>query len=213
MVAPAAGQSGAMRRGRSLDPRGLGHAVAGGDPDLVAQGNIGQWVRVQARLRIHQHENQHAVIVNGVARDGAAAVKPVQPRNRDRVRPCPRSGLAADVNDGGIGRNRRDGGRRVAVFQIQVHASGVLEPAQSLRVVRQDALGLLLVVRSSGIHRRIARHVPLQVHAGIQVDIFQVVVRAAHAVKQTVFRIHHDCGGAIGGRVRHQLIRIFVVPI
>ena len=199
-----------MGRERTLDPRGLGHAVAGGDPDLVARGNS-QCVRIQARLRIHQRENHRAIIVNGVARDGAAAVKPVQPRNRDRVRPCPRSGLAADVNDGGIGRNRRDGGRRVAVFQIQVHASGVLEPAQSLRVVRQDALGLLLVVRSSGIHRRIARHVPLQVHAGIQVDIFQVVVRAAHAVKQTVFRIHHYCGGAIDGR--HQLIRIVVVPI
>ena len=208
MVAPAAGQSGAMGRERTLDPRGLGHAVAGGDPDLVARDNISQCVRIQARLRI-QRGNHRAIIVNGVARDGAAAVKPVQPRNRDRVRP--RSGLAADVNDGGVGRNRRDGGRRVAVFQIQVHARGVLEPAQSLRVVRQDALGLLLVVRSSGIHRRIARHVPLQVHAGIQVDIFQVVVRAAHAVKQTVFRIHHYCGGAIDGR--HQLIRIVVVPI
>jgi hypothetical protein len=85
--------------------------------------------------------------VNGVSRDRAAAVKRVQPRNRDTVNSSRSFNLAADENHRRVGRGRRDARFGPAVVQVQMHARRELEPAQALRLVRNDALRLLLVVR------------------------------------------------------------------
>ena len=79
-----------------------------------------------------------------------------------------------------------------------MHAGGVLEPAQALRLVRNDALRLLLVVRLAGKH--FAAHGvvvrPFQVYAGVKPHIFEVVAHAARVVvvKYAVLGIHHNVG-------------------
>jgi hypothetical protein len=142
----------------------------------------------------------------------------VQPRNRDRV-----SIAAAHVNDGRVGRNRRDARLGAAVFQVQMHAGRVLEPAQALRLVRDDALRLLLVVRPTGINLASdGGTAPMHVNAGINEHVFKVGSRAARAfaVKNITCRIHHKVGGikhhgrgegGIGIHRRHQPVRIDVV--
>ena len=141
----------------------------------------------------------------------------MQPRNGDRV-----SIAAAHVNDRRVGRNRRNARLGFAVFQVQMHAGRVLEPAQALRLVRDDALRLLLVVRPAGHNFGPEARCggPVHVNAGIHAHVFEVVARAARAlaVKHAVLGVHHNVGdvepdgrNGRGVRGRHQLVRIHVV--
>ena len=200
-----AGQRGAVRG--SVRVPLFRHAVAGGDTN-VGWRRDGERVRVQARLRCNLSD-EDSIRVNGVGRDGAAAVKPVQPRNRDGV-----SIAAAHVNDGRVGRGRRDARFGLAVVQVKMHARRELEPAQALRLVRNDALRLLLVVRPAG--NNLASNHVVHFNAGINAHVFEVVARVARAlvVKHAVLRIHHNVGGVETGRGRgtdHQLVRIRVL--
>ena len=208
---------GARQRGAA--GRGVGHAVAGGDPNVGADGYAVERGRVQARLRGNLSDDG-SIYVHGVGRDRAAAVKRVQPRNRDGEHARPRCNLVDNGNDGRVGRGRCDARFGVAVVQIQMHARRELEPAQILRLVRNDALRLLLVVRPSGLH-----DFPVNrrghVHGRINAHVFKIVARVARAshVKDAAIRIHHKVGivetsgrewvaGRRGGI--HQLVRIRV---
>jgi hypothetical protein len=126
--------------------------------------------------------------------------------------------LAADVNDGRVGRNGGDARLGIAVFQVQVHAGRELEPAQALRLVREDALRLLLVVRPTGHNLAPdGADVPMHVNAGVHAHVFEVVARVARAggVKHAVLGIHENVGGiepeGCDGRVLYQLVRIDIV--
>ena len=104
----------------------------------------------------------------------------MQPRNRDGVRACPRNAL--QVNDRRIGRNRRDARPGLAIFQIQIDAHWVLEPAQILHLMRNNALRLLLIVRTTGKNfTPNAIGGPLDINAGINPHVFEVVARVARA--------------------------------
>jgi len=127
--------------------------------------------------------------------------------------------LAADVNDGRVGRNRRNARLGFAVFQVQMHAGRVLEPAQALRLVREDALRLLLVVRPTGHNFGPGARCggPVHVNAGVHAHVFEVVARVARAlgVKHAVLWVHENVGHVepegCDGRVLHQVVRIHVV--
>ena len=84
VVAVAARQRGAVRfrRIHRRVPFIFGHAVAGGDPDVGSDRNVGECLRVHARAGVNVICLARAR-VQGVVCDRAAAVKPVQPRNRD----------------------------------------------------------------------------------------------------------------------------------
>ena len=97
-----------------------------------------------------------------------------------------------------------------------MHARGVLEPAQPLRLVCKDALRLLLVVRPAGMHHAIGG--PTHVRAGVNAHVFEVVAHAARffPVKHPVFGVHHYARvvergrGRRGGHWGHQLVRVIV---
>ena len=80
-----------------------------------------------------------------------------------------------------------------------MQGNGVLKPAQLVHLVCDDALRLLLVVRSAGHNfgpdARLGA--PRDVNAGVHVHVFKVVARAAGAlgVEQLQIRVNHDVGG------------------
>ena len=100
-----------------------------------------------------------------------------------------------------------------------MHAGRVLEPAQALRLVREDALRLLLVIRATGNGDGLEACIvdPVHVNAGVHAHVFEVVARVARAlgVKHAVLGVHENVGGVepegCDGRVLHQLVRIHVV--
>ena len=80
-----------------------------------------------------------------------------------------------------------------------MQGNGVLKPAQLVRLVCDDALRLLLVVRAAGHNfgpdARLGA--PRDVNAGVHARVFKVVARAAGAlgVEQVQIRVNHDVGG------------------
>ena len=166
--------------------------------------------RNEGRNAPHQH-------VHIVGCEGAAAVKAVQPRDGDREGGRVRRN-AGHGDDRRVGRNGQNAGFGLTVFQVKVHASGVLEPAQALRLALNDALRLLLVVRPRGKYQ--AAVGGSYVYAGINLHVFNVVARAARlvVVKQEVIGVHHNvgvvenvgrCGGwGGGGGGFHKKVRI-----
>ena len=119
-------------------------------------------------------------------------------------------------NERRIGRGRRDARLGLAVVQVKMHARGVLEAAQTLRLVRNDALRLLLIVRLAGQVLDPAFDVPQHVDVRVKVHVFEVVADVARAfgVKRAVFGVDHDVGvvedGNRPGRGGHQLVGIVV---
>lgn len=85
-----------------------------------------------------------------------------------------------------------------------MHLRGILEAAQTLRLLGNDALRGFLVVRSAGqqLTSNYSRlGFPCNINVGIKVNIFEVVADTARAtrIKQSEFRVHCYIGVVEGG--------------
>jgi hypothetical protein len=92
-----------------------------------------------------------------------------------------------------------------------MHAGRILEPAQALRLVRNDALRLLFVGRPTGNDGAASTVIdaPMHINARIHPHVFKVVARAASApgVKHAVLGVHHNISDIESNRCGRRGIR------